>query len=401
MDVVRRKSNASEYPASSAEKTNNTERAVAVSPELSCEKSPPLSSGGLLPLSRLEQLPAAFLAYEVGDLLEFDERSDLGEASKKTRAAMALGTNHPLYAQMYAEQAAYRQLAVGVKMVDKRKLARKNVNDDRAKREKAERTRAGYANARKTWARTVQKDFAANPRDVTQIGFAADLAGELGRVDLAVKVLRWGLEQFPAYHSARLQLAEVLLQARPPTGAVVLPDPTTEAITEASILKRLNPMDPKPRVVIARALLLQARDLSRTGNDAGGHAALAAALAELREEPAVTDPLTLAMIEHSLGHEPESAAALKTYLDGRRGRPMDAKLAEVYAWRGEPKLAVECLERILERNIHDHGLCQVAHSRFMDDIHDDKRWLPLLSRMNRAPDQLAAVALDIQLPGDA
>jgi len=45
----------------------------------------------------------------------------------------------------------------------------------------------------------------------------------------------------------------------------------------------------------------------------------------------LVDPLTFAMIEHSLGHEPESAAALKTYLDGRRGRPVDAKLAELPA----------------------------------------------------------------------
>jgi hypothetical protein len=407
-----RKSIAPPKPNPSAEETqtNATERDEPEADALRCEKPPQLSEGCLLPLalSSLEQLPPAMLAFQMGDFLEFDERSDLGEASKTTHAAMALGTTHPLYAKLYSEQAACRKLVAGMELVDRAiklaaakdavKLARDNVNADRAKREKSERSRAAYADARKTWAQKVQRAFAAKPRNVMQISFVAGLAGELGRTDLAVQVLRWGLAQFPKDQFARLQLAELLLQARPPVNSVDLPDPTKEAIAEASILKKLNPKDSRPRVVIARALLLQARDLIRKGDQAGGHSAQAAALAELREEPAVDDPLTLAMVEHSLGHEPESAAALKTYLDNRGGRPVDAKLAELHAWRGEPKLAMECLEQVLERNIHDRGLCHVAHSRFMDDIHSHEHWLPMLSRMNRAPDQLAAIPLEIHLP---
>jgi hypothetical protein len=56
---------------------------------------------------------------------------------------------------------------------------------------------------------------------------------------------------------------------------------------------------------------------------------------------------------------------------------------------------LQCLEQVLERNIHDPGLCHVVHSRFMDDIHGDRRWLPLLTRMNRSADQLAAIPLEI------
>ena len=252
--------------------------------------------------------------------------------------------------------------------------------------------------ARKSWGSRLQRDFSFHARDVVQISLVAKMLRELGRTDAAIQALKRGLELFPRDVYGRLQLAEVLLQARPPVDSAVAPDPTQEAITQARILKKIDPKDARPRVIIARALLLQARDLIRKGDQTGGRSAREAALAELREEPAVNDPLTLAMIEHSLGHELECAVAMKTYLDSRRGRPVDARLAEVHAWLGEPTPAVQCLEQVLERNIHDPGLCHVAHSRFMDDIHSDKRWLPLLSRMNRAPDQLAAITLEIHLP---
>ena len=388
---------------SSGVETNATKGDELALGALTCEKPMPPSGGHVMPLaeSRLEQLPAAILAYGVGDLLEFDERSDLGVASATTHAAMALGTSNPLYANLYEEHAACRKLAAGLELVGRAlklkavRLAREDVEAERAGRS----SRVAYADARKKWARTVQTTYAANPRNVMHITSVAKLLGELGRTDVAVQVLRWGLAQFPKDHFARLQLAQLLMQVRPPVGSMVLPDPTKEAITEARILEELNPKDPRPRVIIAKALLLQARDLIRKGDQAaGGHSAHAAALAELRREPAVNDPLILAMVEHSLGNETESAAAIKTYLDGRHGRPVDAQLAEVYAWRGELGLAHKCLEPILERNIHDNGLCQVAHSRFMDNMQGDSRWLPLLFRMNRAPDQLAAIRLEIQLP---
>jgi tetratricopeptide (TPR) repeat protein len=374
------RSNASHKPNPSAGETNAIDRL-----------------GRAAGASTLEQLPPAMLAFQVGDLLEFDERSNLAEASTTTHAAMALGTTHPLYANLYAETEAFRKLAAGAgpSAKDAVKRARANVDADRARREKAERSRVAYADARKNLACRLQRDFAFHPRDVMQISLVARMLGELGRTDAAIQALKRGLELFPQDRYGRLQLANVLLQARPPVDPAVAPDPTQEAIAQARILKKSDPKDARPRVIIARALLLQARDLIRKGDQAGGRSAQAAALAELREEPSVNDHLTLAMIEHSLGHELECVAAMKTYLDGRRGRPVDARLAEVHAWRGEPTPALQCLEQVLERNIHDPGLCHVVHSRFMDDIHGDRRWLPLLTRMNRSADQLAAIPLEI------
>lgn len=394
MPPVRRNSSPQRASAPSATETGEI-RPTPVdveSRELTCERTPPSSGGLPMPLARskLEQLPQTMLAYRVGDLLEFDERSDLGEASKTTRAAMAQGTSNPLYATLHAQQAAYRMGSVTRAAVER---ARNDVKADRASREHAERARAAYAAARKNWASTVQRCFEAKPRDVMQINFAADLASELGRTDLAVTVLRWGLAQFPNDRLMRLKLAEVLLQVRP-----LAPDSTDDALLEARIVKEINPKDSRPRVIIAKALLLRAGELIRRGELAGAHSAHQAALDELRQEPAVNDPLILAMVEHSLGNEAESSAAIKTYLDGRRGRDVEARLAEVYAWRGELVLAHECLEKILARNIHDHGLCQVAHSRFMASMLGDSRWMSLLSRMNRAPDQLAAIPLEIRLP---
>lgn len=396
MPSVRRNSSPQRASAPSATETGET-RPTPVeveSRELTLERTPPSSGGLPLPLapSKLEQLPQRLLAYRVGDLLEFDERSELGQLSKTTCAAMAQGTGNPLYATLYAQQAAYRMGSATRAAVER---ARNDVKADRARREHAEHARAAYATARRNWASTVQSCFAAKPRDVMQINFVAELASELGRTDLSVTVLRWGLAQFPNNRLMRLKLAEVLLQGRP-----LAPDSTDDALLEAGILKRINPEDSRPRVIIAKALLLRAGELIRRGELAGGHSAHQAALDELRQEPAVNDPLILAMVEYSLGNAAESSAAIKTYLDGRRGRDVEARLAEVYAWRGELDLAHECLEQILARNIHDHGLCHVAHSRFMANMLGDRRWMSLLSRMNRAPDQLAAIPLEIRLPDD-
>ncbi len=121
-------------------------------------------------------------------------------------------------------------------------------------------------------------------------------------------------------------------------------------------------------------------------------------MAEIGKAASVHDPLTLSMIEHSLGHEEESTEALAAYLAERRGLRKSAKLAEVHACRGKFSRVFECMERAIRDNIHDPELCQVTHSPFMDEIRRDERWLPLLRRMNRAPEQLDSIPFDFHLP---
>lgn len=409
---VRRGSKTTPLPTPSTPETKEVQSQASGSRELTCEQLPPPPQGGhLVPLgngSGFNRLPAALLAYRVGDFLEFEERASFGEVCSASRAAMALGTIHPLYQKLYVALAVFRQLMTAAtpsqSAVDRAEAkgavmrASQTVKADRALREKQEHSRATYAQARKAWAGKVQRAFLARPRDAMNISAAAKLLGELGRMDEAVRVLRWGLEQFPNDRFARRQLAEILVQAGEPTRSAGSPEHACEAIDEARILKKLSPNDSRPRVIIARALLLRARELMNKGQPQPAVADLRAALAELREEPPVDDLLTLAMIEHSLGNQNESDNALKTYLRQPGLHAVDGKLAEAYAWRGETRLAFQCLEQALEHNIHHSDLCQAAHSPFMDQLRGDARWLPLQRLMNRAPDQLAATTFEIDLP---
>ena len=146
----------------------------------------------------------------------------------------------------------------------------------------------------------------------------------------------------------------------------------------------ISPTDRRARVVHARALLLKGDAM--------------AALRELSETPAADDPLTLAMIEHSLGHETASATALRMHAGKNRGLAVTAKVAEVYAFRGELNSAFDCLGQAIENNIQHTELWHVTHSPFMDSIRSDRRWLASLRRMNRSPEQLAATPFTFHLP---
>jgi len=91
----------------------------------------------------------------------------------------------------------------------------------------------------------------------------------------------------------------------------------------------------------------------------------------------------------------ESDAALG---DAIRDLPNDApyNIAYVYAIRGEKDLAFEWLERALKHR--DPGLNEIASSIYLVNLHDDPRWLPFLRRIGFAPEQLAAIKLDVPLP---
>jgi len=71
-------------------------------------------------------------------------------------------------------------------------------------------------------------------------------------------------------------------------------------------------------------------------------------------------------------------------------------IAYVLAWRGEPDRAFEWLNTALETG--DPGLAELAVEPLFASLRDDPRWLPLLSSLGQAPDQLDAIELGVRLP---
>jgi hypothetical protein len=96
-----------------------------------------------------------------------------------------------------------------------------------------------------------------------------------------------------------------------------------------------------------------------------------------------------------LGRRAESDAALAQVIhDNPRDAPFN--IAYVYAIRGEKDRAFEWLERAVKER--DPGLADTAVTPYLTNLHDDPRWLPFLRRIGFAPEQLAAIKLDVPLP---
>ena len=70
-------------------------------------------------------------------------------------------------------------------------------------------------------------------------------------------------------------------------------------------------------------------------------------------------------------------------------------IAYAEAWRGNADAAFEWLGKAVEYK--DTGLVMVASDPILKQLNGDPRWLAFLRSQGRAPDQLAAIRLDIDL----
>ena len=102
----------------------------------------------------------------------------------------------------------------------------------------------------------------------------------------------------------------------------------------------------------------------------------------------------LPMAYHALGRKTESDAALATLL-ARGEEDWSYNIAYVYAFRGEADKAFEWLDKAVQ--YQDPGLSQIVGENLFDNIHSDRRWLPFLRKIGRAPEQLAKIQFKVTL----
>lgn len=122
----------------------------------------------------------------------------------------------------------------------------------------------------------------------------------------------------------------------------------------------------------------------------------AEALAEIQLEPLETWRLDgLAQVYHALGRHAESDAALAESIR-KFEKESSWNIAYIYAYRGEADKCFEWLEKAIV--YRDPGLNLSAVQWSFSNVHNDPRWIPFLRRVGRAPEQLAAVKLDVKIP---
>ncbi len=76
----------------------------------------------------------------------------------------------------------------------------------------------------------------------------------------------------------------------------------------------------------------------------------------------------------------DDAAASMEWVIQKRGAPVSYQIAEMYALQGEVDKAFEWLETGYE--YRDGGLTYLLVDPFLEPLHDDPRWRPLLEKMN-------------------
>ena len=100
----------------------------------------------------------------------------------------------------------------------------------------------------------------------------------------------------------------------------------------------------------------------------------------------------LPMAYHALGRRQESDAALAELI-AKHERDSAYNIAQVMTIRGQPDLAFEWLEKAIAYG--DPGMSEVHVSPLFAGLRADRRWLPFLRKLGRAPEQLAEIPFDV------
>ncbi len=222
-------------------------------------------------------------------------------------------------------------------------------------------------------ARYMQRALVGGVTNPNNLTVAEEILESLGRMDEAVAIDEYIVSHDPLESSWYSQVGLTYQQA----GML------DKSITSSRTALELDPEQPITHFTIGVSLLLQ------------GDAQLA--LDEMQREPfELFRQFGLAMAYQSLGEHEKSNAVLAEIVANYE---TDAayNIAYVHAWRGEPDQAFEWLDKAIEYK--DPGLSTILVEPLFAKLHDDPRWLPLLRRVGRAPEQLARISFVVNLPG--
>ena len=214
--------------------------------------------------------------------------------------------------------------------------------------------------------------LALEPANTDVIGMAAILSRRLGRWDQAIALGEYLVSRDPVNAEALSQLGLAYTYAGRWEEAMA-------AYRTALVLQ--------PAAIGSHA---QMSEMLMAKGDAK------AALLEGQQETDIGWRLMLISVaSYALGHIAESDGALAELVEGyEHSHPLH--IATVLAFRGEADRAFEWMEKAAEQ--HDPDLGSIIAHRMFDTLHDDPRWLAFLRENGLAPEQLAAIKVDVTVP---
>jgi len=221
-------------------------------------------------------------------------------------------------------------------------------------------------------ARYLEQGLALDPYNLDLIDAAVKITRRLGRLDQSLALAVYAAGRDPVSKLAHESLA----------WAYVLTGRLDEAATEFRTALVLKPDADELHESLGEILLQKGNAL--------------AALAEMQQEPFERQRLVgLSMAYHALGQKAKSDSALDDLI--RKGeKTMPYYIAYVMAFRGETNRTFHWLEKAIE--YRDPYVSWTAIDPKFKVLHKDSRWMPLLRRIGQAPEQLAAIDLNISVP---
>jgi TolB-like protein/tetratricopeptide (TPR) repeat protein len=221
-------------------------------------------------------------------------------------------------------------------------------------------------------ARHLEQGLALDPANLDLIGVAIKIARRLGRPQQTLDFAEYVVERDPVNVYGHEQVAISYNYA----------GRFDEALAAYRTGLKLNPGSAAQHSQIGDVLI------------AKGDAK--AALSEYQQEPVESFRLLgLSAAYHALGRKAESDAALDVVIR-KYERTMPTNIAWVFAFRGEGDRTFEWLNKAVE--YRDIALGTIPFDPWWRIMHSDPRWLPLLRRMGKAPDQLAVIKFDVTVP---
>jgi cytochrome c-type biogenesis protein CcmH/NrfG len=221
-------------------------------------------------------------------------------------------------------------------------------------------------------ARHLATALATDPGDIDTLSIAAILVRDLGRVDESVSILEYVVARDPVNARGYQRLG----------GSYYWAGRLDDAIAAQRTALQLSPESITAYSSISLDLMLKGET--------------EAALEAIQQEPSEGYRLLgLAMVNHDLGREAESEAALQQMIETGE-TDWAYNIAYVQAYRGHVDEAFVWLDKAVEYN--DPGLADVPVDPLFGNLHDDPRWLPFLESIGKSPAQLAAIEFEVALP---
>jgi serine/threonine-protein kinase len=164
--------------------------------------------------------------------------------------------------------------------------------------------------------------------------------------------------------------------------ALGLADKCAEGMEAGRQALSLSPDYPEAHALIGNCLIR------------GGRAA--EAVAEIGKEAyAASRMQMLAIAYQALGRKAE-ADAMRAKLEAEPAQENAFYLATVHAQQGNADAAFRELDRAIRQR--DSGVVSMSADWLLAPLRKDARWLPLLRRIGRAPEQLARIKFDLAVP---